>query len=239
MSRKNQMPEPGNDHLVEQGFTLIELMMTLVISSFVIIALYATYTSQQRVYAVQDQVAAMQQNIRAGLDILTRELRLAGYHGTSSTLSPSCNIGAAGAPVAPGVLSVAANQLDFSRDLNSDGDCSDPGENLTYALYVAADGVTKLGRRDNNNAVPAYQAVADSFDAIEFRYLDKNGLVTTTPADVSLVQVSILARATRPDDRFRNTATYTAASGNVLWVANDNFRRRFFMTTVQCRNMGL
>ncbi|MFP7755268.1 prepilin-type N-terminal cleavage/methylation domain-containing protein [Thermodesulfobacteriota bacterium B35] len=236
---KNRQPE--DFFLVvlhrDQGFTLIELMMTMVIAGFIIFAIYTTYMSQQRIYLVQDQVTEMQQNIRAGLDILSREIRMAGYHGKDNITHASCNIGGAGAPVSPGVLAVNANQLDISMDSNTDGDCADPGENLTYALYTAADGIQKLGRRDNTATAPAFQAVAENFDGLEFRYLDENGAVTTTPSDVSFVQVSLLARVRRPDDRFRDNVTYTTPSGTT-WTFNDNLRRRFFMITMQCRNAG-
>ncbi|MGD9662582.1 MAG: hypothetical protein AB7U63_15045 [Porticoccaceae bacterium] len=51
------------------------------------------------------------------------------------------------------------------------------------------------------------------------------------------MQISLLARADRPDTQFTNTETYTTASGAVWGPYNDNFRRRFQIITVQCRNM--
>ncbi len=136
-----------------RGFTLVELMITMVISGIIVAAIYAAYILQQRTYTAQDQVAEMQQNIRAAMMIVNKEVRMAGYDHGNGTNDASCNVGATGSPVVPGVLSAAAGQLDFSMDLNSNGDCADPGENLSYYIYTDNDDdIQKLWRLDNNNS---------------------------------------------------------------------------------------
>ncbi|MCD6187012.1 MAG: prepilin-type N-terminal cleavage/methylation domain-containing protein, partial [Desulfuromusa sp.] len=57
------------------GFTLVELLIALAISGVLMTAVYATFQAQQNSYLVQEQVAEMQQNIRAGMDIMVSELR--------------------------------------------------------------------------------------------------------------------------------------------------------------------
>lgn len=229
------------------GFTLVEIMMTMAISGMIVAAMYAAYLSQQRTYLMQEQVAEMQQNIRAALDKISREIRMAGYDPT----------GGAGA----GITTASAGQISFTLDNNGDGDTADSGERTDFGFSAAVgndadrngvpDTVTNgvpdslsLGRRSGGGG---YLEIADNIQAIEFRYLDANGAVTATLADIRSIQISILARAGRPDQNFTNTITYTPASG-VAWdlngvaagnAANDNFRRRLLVTTVQCRNMGL
>ena len=61
------------------GFTLIELLIALVISGIISAAMYSAYTSQQKVNQAQDQIVTIQQDLRAGLDMMARELRMAGY----------------------------------------------------------------------------------------------------------------------------------------------------------------
>ncbi len=222
---KKTSPRTLPKHFENYGFTLVELMITVTISGFIIAAIYSAYIAQQRTYLAQEQVAQMQQNIRAALDIMTREIRMAGYNPTS---------GAGG-----GITTANSGLLSFTQDTNSDSDFSDSEENLTYSLYVATDGIQKLGRRDNNDAVPTFQAVAENFEALEFRYLDSANAVTAVPADTRSVQISILARAGLGDQNFTNTMAYTTASGVNWGPFNDNFRRRLLITTVQCRNMGL
>lgn len=62
-----------------EGFTIIELMVSLVLSFILIGAVYGTFTSQQKAYTIQDQVAETQQNARMAMNILVRDIRMAGY----------------------------------------------------------------------------------------------------------------------------------------------------------------
>jgi len=69
----------GGLGLYQRGLTLVELMVALVLAFIVIGAVYRTFTSQQRTYSIQDQVAEAQQNARVAVNILMRDLRMAGY----------------------------------------------------------------------------------------------------------------------------------------------------------------
>ena len=71
----------------QHGFTLTELLVALVIASVLIAAVYQTFHSQQRSYTLQSETAAMEQNLRGGLYVLTRELRSAGYNPTQATIN--------------------------------------------------------------------------------------------------------------------------------------------------------
>ena len=63
----------------QKGFTLVELLVVLALSGIVTAAVYKSFTAQQQVYVAQDQVAGMQQDVRAALEIMIKELRMAGY----------------------------------------------------------------------------------------------------------------------------------------------------------------
>ncbi|MFQ5842718.1 MAG: PilW family protein [Thermodesulfobacteriota bacterium] len=73
------MSRKGGFGLYQRGLTLVELMVALAIAFIVIGAVYGTFTSQQRTYTLQDQVAEAQQNARVAMNILMRDLRMAGY----------------------------------------------------------------------------------------------------------------------------------------------------------------
>ena len=257
MSRGNWHSRPylGNT----AGFTLVELMITLVISGFIVAAIYSAYVTQQRVYLAQEQVAEMQQNIRAAADILTREVRMAGYDPT----------GKADAKVS----TMLPGQFSFTCDRDENGDTSGPMEILDFGFRdTDPDGgshedTDRNGISDSvTNGVPdtlpmgrqaggagAYQAIAENFQAIEFHYLDATGNPTATPAEVRTVQFSLLARASLPDPKFTNSAVYCPASNpvnpatglcnapalNVWGPYNDNFRRRLLITNVEIRNLGI
>ena len=68
-----------NDH--RAGFTLIELMITVAMSTLVGVLIYTVFIEQSRAYRVQADMSAMQQNLRVAMELLTRDVATAG-HGT-------------------------------------------------------------------------------------------------------------------------------------------------------------
>jgi type IV pilus assembly protein PilW len=60
------------------GFTIVELLIGIALSSLLALAIINLFSSQQRTYSVQDQVAEAQQTARNAIDLLTREIRSAG-----------------------------------------------------------------------------------------------------------------------------------------------------------------
>ena len=69
----------------------------LKISAVVMTGVYSTFYSQHKAYTVQDQVTLMQQNLRAAVQCLESEIRMAGCDPT----------GGAGA----GIVNATANTL--------------------------------------------------------------------------------------------------------------------------------
>jgi len=72
-------------HLDAKGVTLIELLVVLVLTGLVIGGIYRLFVAQTRAYTVQDQVVEVQQGIRSSMEILLRDLRMAGYDNDSLT----------------------------------------------------------------------------------------------------------------------------------------------------------
>ncbi len=216
------------------GFTLVELMVAMVITFLITGAAYASYIIQQRSYTAQEQVILIQQNIRTGLNIMTREMRMAGYDPSFSDLY--------------GVVTANANTFNFTADLCSDGGdpgkCVLGGESITetylYELYDSSgDGVNDSLRR-----TPAGSAIAENIEQLEFRYTLEDGTQTQAPTAIELgqivtVEVSVLARAEEEDHFYNNSSVYTSAAGTNYGPFDDKFRRRMLNTTIQLRNMGI
>jgi type IV pilus assembly protein PilW len=223
----------------KEGFTVSELLVAMVISGVVMAAMYSTYYSQQRSYVVQEQVAAMQQNLRAAMFYMEKGIRMAGCD-----LERSANAG---------ITTANASSISFTEDIrgaaegsNPDGDTNDPSESITYSLS----GGDLL--RDDVNGV-GNQIIAENIDALNFVYLDGasppnvldddgNGNVTTSISDIRSVQITVVARAGRedPQRKYTDTSSYTNQQGTVILAAqNDHFRRRLLTTTIRCRNLGL
>jgi len=219
----------------EQGFTLIELLVVVALVGIVMAGIYSTYASQQKSYITQDQVAAMQQNLRAAMYYIGREIRMAGYDPT----------GSAGAAIM--IANVA--ELQFTIDENGDGDFTNPSpppandsnEQLRYALTNDADrdGIAdgspcNLGRETWGSGL---QTLSENIDALNFVYLDANGTITATLSDIRSVQVTIVARTSRGDPGYTNTTVYQNQQGPIYTAPGDNFRRRLLTTFIRCRNL--
>jgi len=211
-----------------KGYSLVEILVTLAIAGIITGAIYQTFLSQQKSYMAQDQIAETQQNLRAALDIMVREIRMAGYDPKELGKF--------------GIILASASSLKFTADIGSgshrgNGDI-DPGETFLYQLYDSNhDGSPDALRRTPNGA-----PVAINIQNLEFYYTLEDGTKTLNPPDpgkIRSVQVSILAKASKPDQNYTDTHTYTTGSGTVWGPFNDNYRRRLVTITIRCRNMGL
>jgi len=67
-------------NLTNKGFTIVELLIAMTISLVVMGAITYTFKSQQNSYIVQTQISSMQQNLRAAMYMLTRDIQMAGYY---------------------------------------------------------------------------------------------------------------------------------------------------------------
>lgn len=231
------------------GFTLIEVLVTLAIAGIIIGAVFSVYSTQQKSYTASDQIAEMQQNLRAAMLILTRDIREAGCDPT----------GYANA----GFTTATIGQVSFTRDIaghtvnpnQSDGDTGDLNEAITFGFSSAddtdTDGIVDGGGADwsavadlQRDAGSGFQSFAERLSAIEFNYILEGDTTTTAPtvsqlSKIRAVQISLLTIARTPDSKLTNTTSYTTASGATWGPFNDNYRRRFATTTIQCRNLGL
>lgn len=68
-----------NNHLQSKtGFTLIEMLMALAISSIVMGAIYSVFTITNKNFTTQNVAAGVQQTLRSAIGLMSRDIRLAG-----------------------------------------------------------------------------------------------------------------------------------------------------------------
>ena len=104
----------------EAGFTLVELLIAMVIASLVMAAVYSVYYTQQKSYIVQEEVAAMHQNLRAAMFFMEKEIRMAGCDPT----------GEAGAGI---LADSTANSIHFTEDVRGQNVGDPPDGNVRAA----------------------------------------------------------------------------------------------------------
>lgn len=229
----------------KKGFTLLELLVALAISSIVMAAIYSTYQAQLRSHITQQALVAMQQNARAAMFAMEREIKMAGY-------DPSGDADAK-------ILIADAAQIKFQIDRNEDGNPApvpgtDPNEQIRFAL--TADG--RLGREvwGPPEGAGSLQTVAENIEILEFIYLDETGAVVPTPLDyanvldrpslarIRSIQITLIAKSGANVPvlmmKHKDHHTYTNQQGDQLLVdPDDNFRRIVLTADVRCRNLGI
>ena len=202
----------------ENGFTLVELLVAMAISLIVMASIGYLYYSQQKSYVAQEQIAAMQQNLRAAMYYMEREIRMAGCDSTQNANS--------------GIITATANSINFTEDIDDDGIIS-ANENIIYSLADNdGDGDNDLERNSN--------LIAENIDALDFVYLDGSGNVTASISQIRSVQITIVAKTGRGDPGFTNNNAYFNQQdlvNPILAAQNDSFRRRRLATTIKCRNL--
>ncbi len=63
----------------QKGTSFIEVMIALVIMGVVTLAIFRAYIAQHKNYMVQEDITDIQQSVRASIDELSRNIRMAGY----------------------------------------------------------------------------------------------------------------------------------------------------------------
>ncbi len=183
------------------GFTLVEVLMCIAILSIVFGTIFRAFDTFNRSYTKENVKAGVQQRTRIGIDLMARDIRLAG-------LDP---LGKANARI-----EVADTEnIQFSADLNYDGDANDSFENITY--YIDGD---RLRQTSDLGTGFVTDTLLDNIDALTFTYLDASDTPMVAPVgnpeDIRSVMVSLTMQ--RPAGR-------------------DGPISRTYTTRVRCRNL--
>jgi len=178
------------------GFTLMELLVSMSIGMVVLAALAKTFTVQSRQNTAEEQVAQMQGNARAALDLMVREIQMAKYNPAGTAFSSAYGV------------TYSASQLEVKADMDGNGTISTSSgsvEDIIYARDAANNYITrKLGSG-------TAEIVADNITAFTFAYYDANGSAVTSSANsgnIRKVTINITARTAKPDPSYTSNSGY-------------------------------
>jgi prepilin-type N-terminal cleavage/methylation domain-containing protein len=152
------------------GFTLVELLLAMTLTGVLGIASVRLFVVQHQAFVRQGEGIRRTQNARAGFDLMTREMRNAGYdpRGIAAT----------------GVTTWSVQAFGWTADLDADGTADGDGERVEYLL--AEDGT--LIRREDGVDV----AVAEHVTELRFTYYADPVETPATSADeIELVAVRL------------------------------------------------
>ncbi len=198
------------------GFTLVELLIAMTIGLIILTALSNTFLIQRKTYDVQEQIVEMVQTARAAMDMMTREIRMAGYDpaGAMQSSDPE-DAKFVGIPY-------DANKLQIYADLNGDEDTDDSHEYIKYTMD--SDYPFEI-RRDTGGG---RQEFALNIQLFTFVYLKADGVTEVTTSaendDIRQIKITITARTSKAD------ADYSA---------NNGYRTHTLTSLITPRNLGL
>ena len=156
-----------------QGFTLAELMLAMGIMLIVLTAIISLFTSLNRMYTTQGVAAGVQQVTRAGIDIMTRNIRMAGFDPLDTKTI--------------GIVEAAESNIRFKYDTDEDGTIATDGdEDIAYLLNAD----NQLIQQKNGNSA-SNQSLVDHVSDLTFRYLDADDMETSDPDAIRTVEVSL------------------------------------------------
>ncbi len=180
----------------DQGFSLIELLIALSVFAVIAGGLFTSLTRGQQRFRYEQDVLEAQQMARNAMDMMEREIRLAGlpdraYYDSEAAVPSNES--------AAGITTAAATNLIFEGDVNED----DIVETVQYTL----NGTTLQRSAVAKGNAANVQTLAQNVTGLTFSYFDSTGNAlaapVATPANIGRVQIVLTLTANRvdPDSR--------------------------------------
>ncbi len=134
----------------EKGFSLIELLIVIALGTIVLGIMVTTFVLYNRSYQRETKIVEIQGNARASMELITRELLMAGLNPTGA--------------VGPGVVIADSNKIQYAMDITGDGDIADANETITYEFDQTKEELMRNGL-----------TMADGIRAFSISYYDSSG----------------------------------------------------------------
>jgi type IV pilus assembly protein PilW len=232
-----------------RGFTLVELLVVMAIISIVMGAVYSIFIRSNRVYISQEEVVAAQQEARSALEILGREIRMAGFiadnnkTGGSEPINLPAWAGNADSAIEIATVDTTAKTTTLAFKSNLDGADSDQdGDDDTEAvryIYYHGDHADASRRNTLTRQVLIWdgswvdpgtvgpQLFLENIQNLTLTYQLADGSSTTTPANLDDIRGVVIG--------------ITAQTGMEVepYEGGKGVRTRELVSNIQIRNMGL
>jgi type IV pilus assembly protein PilW len=198
----------------EDGFSLVELLIYMVMFIVVMGALYSVFIGNTKSYSSQENKVEMVQDLRAAMHLLVSDIRMAG-------LDPTGVGGIGFLNNADDKYDTDGNSIHFTMDFDGNG-AIDNSEDINYFLKNAG-GIQQIVRRTGDGNEPV---VAENITSFSLTYLFKDG-DTGTPdesdadttndfEDIRSVQIAMTGETAEVDSVTRQKKTRSQTSWAVI-----------------------
>jgi prepilin-type N-terminal cleavage/methylation domain-containing protein len=188
------------DFNLERGFSLMEVLISMAVFTLVVFAIFSTFESGAGTYAKGDMKADIHQNTRGSMELMVREIRLAGYFPENFPFIMPAGppTGCVGPPFV-GISNAAATTITICSDI--DGDNS--SEMVVYTWFGDTDGDNIVDPGENeirrqvtdDTGLQPQEVIAFNISAFLFSYSDRLNNAIAPPGDCS-----VIGNATAPCD---------------------------------------
>lgn len=185
---------------LEQGFSLVELMVAMVIGLIVLLVVGTLFMNSRQTYLAQDASSRLQENARYANELFGRQIRSAGYTATSFN------------PLSGADLFAKPPSTKFSGTAISGVEVSGGSDTLTLSFDGSKDCVGQVATQPSNlfrvNASSQLECVAggnvgvilDDVESMQVTYREKDKTAydsasAVNMANVTSVRICLLLRA--------------------------------------------
>lgn len=166
------------------GFTVTELVLALAMMMMVMAAMVSLLISLNRSYTAQNVTAGVQQVTRAGINIMTRDIRMAGLNPLKINQI--------------GILEASVDKIRFQHDTNNNGTIdSDQDEDTAYLLNRNHQ---LIRQKDGNTR--SNKSLVNHVKDLAFKYVDRDGEETSILDDIQSVEISLMVREPAGNNKF-------------------------------------
>jgi len=170
-----------------KGFTIIELVIAMGIMSIALTSIYGLYMSYVRVYTTEGVTSRVQQNVRSGMNLMVRDIRMAGLDPTKSGIF--------------GMVEATAQSIRFTADRDMDGELDDPdisggaSESDLEQIAFTYDGSNLLEMvLHKSDDTETRDTLLENVSNLNFTYLDAADGVTADMNEIRTVVIVLTVR---------------------------------------------
>lgn len=200
----------------QKGFTLVELLVSILLTSIIMGAIYSVYRVQTHSAKAQENRLEAQEYARAVLDMMVREIRNVGYLPVGACATTPANTN--------GIIAAESQRFQFVYDSNAANGCGDADENIEYR-FDTTNCPAGFGNIMRKTTVPASDQpltdcnVPTGAANLSFTYYPKDSTTAyATPVasanlgSIKRISISLTVRSKNPDAEFGGQLDATMTS---------------------------
>ena len=197
-----------------RGFTLVEMVLALAISTIVLAAVYSVFTIANKNFTTQNAAANVQQNLRSAIRLMARDIRHAGLDPSGSD-----NFG---------ITYASGSKIRFTTDRGAFNGLVDEAdwEEITYDFQGSQVMQTLYETVTTSTADTA--SLISNITNLNFAYLDADN---TDLIDLGLSPPRV------PDDKLADIRTVEILVTHQEPAGRDKMVSRTLRRRVECRNL--